>query len=187
MKVLLALVLATSLLLAGCMQKQSGTSYTSGDLIKEEKPVAGMVWSYPKKWDRSHEMPMRVATYVIPSGLEDMESGECGVFFFGPDQGGDVDMNIQRWGAQFEGAAEAIKNTATINGMEVVYVRIAGTFLAPAGPEMESQGKKPGYKLLGAIVKAPNGMVFFKCTAPAMIIEREEAAFLAMIESIEKS
>lgn len=186
MKYFVNAVLFAALVLSGCLKKQETPSKPPADLTKEEAPVAGIFWSYPSNWNRSHDMPMRVATYVVPSGLEDVDPGECGVFHFGRDQGGSVDANIQRWGAQFEGASEAIKNTTIVNGMEVTFARISGTYLSPAGPEMQSQGKKPGYKLLGAIVNAPGGMIFFKFTAPASIIERDEQKFVAMLGSIEK-
>lgn len=185
MKVIAALSVTASFLLLGCGVKQSAP-LVSSDLVKEEISVAGISWSYPMQWDRSHEMPMRVATYVIPSGLEDVNAGECGVFYFGKDQGGDVDANIQRWGSQFEGATEAQKTTSTVNDMQVIFARISGTYLAPGGAQMESQGRKPGYKLLGAIVSAPEGMVFFKFTAPASIIEQHEKEFFSMIESIRR-
>lgn len=185
MRVLAAFIVTASFLLVGCRGKQSPPP-SSSDLVKEETSVAGISWSYPMLWERSHDMPMRVTTYVIPSGLEDVEQGECSVFYFGKDQGGDVDSNIRRWGAQFEGATEAQKITSTVDGMEVVYARIFGTYLAPAGPQMEPQGRKAAYKLLGAIVNAPEGFVFFKFTAPASIVERHEPEFIALIESIRK-
>ncbi len=185
MRVIAGFAMITSLTLFGCGEKQSPPA-GSVELGKEEVSVAGISWSYPARWDRSHEMPMRVATYVIPSGLEDVEPGECSVFYFGKDQGGDVDSNIQRWGSQFEGATEAQKITSSVNGIDVVYARIYGTYLAPSGPLMESKAKKAGYKLLGAIVKAPEGLVFFKFTAPASIVEQNEQAFISLIESIRK-
>jgi hypothetical protein len=185
MRTIAVVSIVASFILFGCEGKQPAPP-ASTDLVKEEKSVAGISWSYPQSWDRSHEMPMRVTTYVIPSGLEDVEPGECSVFYFGKDQGGDVDANIQRWGAQFEGASEAQKTVSSINGLEVVFARISGTYLSPAGPQMETQGKKPGYKLLGAIVSAPEGMVFFKFTAPASIIEKHEQEFYSMIESTQK-
>jgi len=186
MRVITGSIMIVSLVLFGCEEKQAAPP-PPVDLVKEEVFVAGISWSYPMLWDRSHEMPMRVATYVIPSGLEDVEPGECSIFYFGKDQGGDVDSNIQRWGSQFEGATEAQKITSSVNGIDVVYARIYGNYLAPSGPLMESQGRKLGYKLLGAIVSAPEGFVFFKFTAPASIVEQHEHGFISMIESIRKN
>ena len=168
----------------GCSRTQSDAP--AGDLIPEEDPVSGVVWSFPASWTRQHEQPMRVATYVIPPADGDSEAGECAVFYFGPDQGGDVDANIQRWGSQFEGATQAEKTTMEVGGIPVTIARIEGTFLAPGGPMMQSQGSMEGYKLLGAIVEAPGGMVFFKCTGPQKTIESSEPAFLSMVGSLAK-
>lgn len=146
--------------------------------------VAGIKWSLPERWMKQGDRPMRVATYTAPAAAGDTEPGECAVFYFGGGQGGDIDMNIQRWGSQFENAGEAQKTTSQINGMNVTRVEIAGTYLAPGGPMMESQGKKENFRLLGAIVEGPEGTVFFKFTGPANTIGDSEAEFDAMVGSI---
>lgn len=165
--------------LAGCGEKKSSSSVAT-------QTVAGIAWAPPETWTAQHDLPMRIATYVIPWAEGDAEPGECGVFYFGKDQGGDVDLNIERWGAQFMGESIAQKTTTTYNDFNVVIVRIEGAYLAPAGPMQESQGLKTNYKLLGAIVEAPEGRVFFKCTGPAKTIEQAEPAFLEMMNSLEK-
>jgi hypothetical protein len=129
---------------------------------------------------------MRVATYSVPAAEGDAEGGECAVFYFGTGQGGDVNSNIERWGSQFESAAKAVKTTMQVSGMNVTRVQISGTYLAPAGPMMESQGKKENYRLLGAIVEAPEGMVFFKFTGPAKTIAAADTEFDALIGSASK-
>lgn len=176
-----ALLFVGVLGIAGC--SRSGSDQPAGNLTVEE-PVAGVQWSYPETWTRDAGRPMRVVTYTIPAAQGDAEAGECGVFYFGEQQGGDIDGNIQRWGAQFEGATQAEKTTSTVGGLNVTTVRIEGTFLAPAGPMMQSQGKKENYKLLGAIIEAPGGMVFFKCTGPAKTIEEAQPVFLSMVNSV---
>ena len=70
--------------------------------------------------------------------------------------------------------------------MNVWKVQIAGNYLAPAGPMMEATGKKENFRLFGAIVEAPEGKVFFKCTGPAKTIEGASAELDAMIGSIAK-
>ena len=99
---------------------------------------------------------MRVATYAVPAA-KGAEAGECAVFFFGPGQGGGIDDNVARWAKQFEGAPAPKRTTATVGGMRVTRAEVAGTYLAPGGPMMQSTGKRPGYRLLGAIVEAPRG------------------------------
>ena len=72
-------------------------------------------------------------------------------------------------------------------GLRVHRVALAGTYLAPGGPMMQSQGAKPNYRLLGAIVEAPGGLVFFKCTGPAATMTAAEKAFNALIASLTKA
>jgi hypothetical protein len=151
-----------------------------------EGTAAGVKWTVPASWKLETGRPMRVATYAIPAAAG-AEAGECGVFFFGSGQGGGVDENLNRWISQFEGGAPPKKSEKTVTGFKVHLVDVAGTYLAPGGPMMQSQGKKPGYRLLGAIVEAPNGMVFFKCTGPAATISKAQADFDRMIGSLAKS
>jgi hypothetical protein len=129
---------------------------------------------------------MRAATYAIPPAEGDTEQGECAVFYFGNDQGGSVDANIDRWHGQFEGAGAPSRSTKDIGGMPVTFVAIAGAYLAPSGPMMMSSGKKENYRLMGAIVSGPQGSVFFKCTGPAKTIAAAQAEFDAMIGSMTK-
>jgi hypothetical protein len=51
---------------------------------------------------------------------------------------------------------------------------------------MSPTGKKAGYRLLGAIVEAPAGNVFFKLTGPAATIAAAQADFDALVASIRK-
>ena len=95
-------------------------------------------------------------------------------------------MNIDRWIGQFEVAGTPGRSTKDVSGLKVTLVQIAGAYLAPSGPMMESQGKKENFRLLGAIVEGPQGSVFFKYTGPAKTIGASEAEFNAMVESLEK-
>ena len=51
---------------------------------------------------------------------------------------------------------------------------------------MESQGSFDNYRLLGAIVDAPEGAVFFKLTGPSATVAAAEKDFDSMISSIQK-
>ncbi len=176
-----------ALALCGCGGKSGESKGSDGEeLVREAKPAGGIVWSYPSAWTKEHDLPMRIATYVIPSYMEDIDPAECAVFYFGKDQGGTVDENINRWGSQFEGVGEATKTPMEAGGMHITVVRISGTYLAPGGPQMQSQGQRPNYKLLGAIVEGPEGLVFFKLTGPASLIEKSDADFHKLMESVRK-
>ena len=144
----------------------------------------GVTWTVPPRWTAQGGRPMRFATYSVPAVKGDAEGGECAVFYFGPNQGGGVEANIDRWVGQFEGADTPVRSTQTVHGLAVSRVKLHGTYLAPGGPNMESQGKKPAYLLLGAIVGGPKGAVFFKLTGPAKTIEHAAPEFDHLIASL---
>jgi len=152
-----------------------------------EGAAAGIQWIAPASWKLLPARPMRVATYEIPAA-PGAESGECGVFHFGQGQGGSVEDNLARWAGQFEAVAPPKKEDRTIHGLRIHMMDVSGAYLASGGPMMQSQGKKkPGYRLLGAIVEAPRGLVFFKCTGPAATIGKAQTEFQSLVESLAKS
>jgi len=148
--------------------------------------VAGVAWSLPRRWVVSPPRQMRVATYAVPAVEGGAEPAECGVFYFGNDQGGSVDANIDRWVKQFETNNTPVRASRVVGGLNVELVQVAGTYLAPGGPMMQSLGKKENFKLLGAIVKAPEGSVFFKLIGPANTVASVEGDFNALISSLKK-
>jgi hypothetical protein len=185
--VMMVLAVGVLILVPGCSKK--GASKSGNVAVTQEVPentAAGLTWSYPSRWTKGAPRAMRVVTYVVPAAQGDPESGECVVFFFGGGAGGDVDMNIQRWSQQFDGAPAASRADEVVNGVKIVKVVITGSYLAPAGPMMESQGKKDNYRLFGVIAEAPEGKVFFKFTGPAKTVEGAGGEFDALIASIAK-
>jgi hypothetical protein len=149
-----------------------------------DPPTAGGIqWKVPPSWTAERGSTMRVATYKVPGGKADA-AGECAVFFFGPGKGGSVDANLERWSRQFEGSPKPETAVRRVNGLPVTVARLAGTYLAPGGAAMQSQGKRAGYRLLGAIVEAPEGLVFFKLTGPAATITGAERGFEALVASL---
>jgi hypothetical protein len=143
----------------------------------------GLAWTLPTRWKTGGDRPMRFATYIIPKASGDKDDAECAVFYFGPQQGGTVDANISRWIDQFESIDSPQRSARQVAGMQVSVVKVNGTFLAPSGPKMESQGKKTGYSLLGAIAEGPQGMVFFKLTGPKKTVHAAEPEFDALLAS----
>ncbi len=153
--------------------------------------AAGVGWTVPARWEAQPPRMMRVATYLIPMAEGDDEPGECAVFFFGQGQGGSIDLNLQRWRDQFEtesgGTPTPAQRKSTINGLSVTTVSLAGTYLASMGPMFQSGAvKKPGYKMLGAIVEAPEGNVFVKLTGPEKSVLGAEGEFQDLLNSLRK-
>ena len=148
-----------------------------------------LTWTAPAAWTvETPSSSMRRAQYRIqgPAG-----PAECAVFYFGPGQGGDARANATRWGSQFQGpdgksAAAAIKTREIkVGAIPVLLVEVSGTYVGgmgggPAGPA------RPDYMLLGAIAQGPDANWFFRATGPRATLERERAAFDAMIRSIKR-
>jgi hypothetical protein len=146
---------------------------------------AGIHWTAPAAWKADADRPMRLATYTVAPG------GECGVYFFGPGQGGSVDANLDRWIGQFQQASgkpskDAAKiSKRTVHGWLVTTVDVSGAYTGMGGPMMKSNGPAlPGYRLLGAIVEGPQGSIFFKFTGPAQTLAANQAAFDKMLASL---
>ncbi len=153
--------------------------------------AAGVAWTVPPRWEVQPPRTMRVATYLIPKAEGDDEPGECAVFFFGRGQGGSVDLNLQRWRDQFEtesgGPPSPAERKSTINDLTVTTVSLAGIYLASMGPMFQSGAvKKPGYKMLGAIIEAPEGNVFLKLTGPEKTVLSAEGEFQDFLNSLRK-
>ena len=147
--------------------------------------AGGIEWKVPARWAAGASSAMRVATYTVPAA-KSADKAECAVFFFGPGQGGSVDANVERWSRQFEGTPKAERTAAAVAGLRVTRVQLAGTYLAPGGPMMQSTGKRPGSRLLGAIVEAAEGNVFFKLTGPAASVAAAQADFDGLVGSIRR-
>jgi len=148
--------------------------------------AGGARWSVPARWKEKPERPMRVATYAVPAAAGAAEA-ECGVFYFGKGQGGSVEENLSRWAKQFDGGQPPRNETKTVGGLRVHLTDVSGTYLAAGGPMMQTQEKKPGYRLLGAIVETPEGLVFFKLTGPAATVAAARADFDALVRSLTKA
>jgi hypothetical protein len=185
--VLFAATVAALVVLTGCQSKKSDASGDGADLLGTATgTVAGVKWTVPKRWTLQPDRPMRVATYTIPAAEGDQEPAECAVSFFGSGQGGPVEMNIDRWKGQFEKPEEIAKSSSEVKGIPVSTVELAGAFLSPGGPMMQSTGKKENARLLGAIITAPEGMVFFKLIGPSKTVEAGRKDFQAMVNSLSK-
>ncbi len=176
---------AAAALVAGCSKKTAESKNQSQ--LRAVDTAAGVHWTVPERWSAGSKQPMRVATYVLPSPKEGIESGECAVFFFGGGQGGTVQDNLSRWISQFKAGGDHQFSTKEVNGLKLTTVQIKGTYLAPSGPMMASSGEKPDYRLLGAIVEAPQGLVFIKVVGPSSTVDSSEAGFNQLIASLAKN
>ncbi len=176
------------LILFACAKKEEKSSPAPGESTSMGSG-GGLVWDVPADWESGPMKSMRLATYIINAAEGDADSAECAVFYFGATSGGGVDANIQRWASQFkqpddsDSMEKAIIATKESGGLTITSIDLTGTYLVPS-PMMQVAGQKSGYRLLGAIVEGPQGMVFFKFTGPENTIAASEQAFGNMLSSL---
>jgi hypothetical protein len=131
---------------------------------------------------------MRAAEYFVPRAGADKEDGECSVITFGPDKGGSVDDNVERWAKQLGAAPAAVERTTrTVHGMKVTRVEVAGVYTPMALPSIPAGPPRPGYRLVGDIVEAPSGLWFFKLTAPDATAKAAGKSLDRLIDSLRPS
>lgn len=146
---------------------------------------AGVRWTMPTSWKAEAQRPMRLATYTVTP------DAECGVYYFGQGQGGSVEANLDRWIGQFlqadgkpsKAAAKIAKRT--VHGFSVTTVDVSGSYTGMGGPTAQPGPAASGYRLLGAIVGAPQGSIFFKFVGPAKTVAANQMAFDKMLASLE--
>ena len=177
-------------MLAACKKKEGeGTGDaqkmppTMGQQMATGVQPCGISWTTPSHWTVMPPKTMRIASYGIPAPTGDGEMGECGVFYFGGGQGGTGQDNINRWIGQFDQGGKHAISSKEVNGMKVSIIQIDGAYLSPSGPMMQSQGKKEHFRLLGAIIEGPRGLVFFKCTGPLNTMTAAQSDFDALVSS----
>ena len=152
--------------------------------------VAGLSWSVPGGWTPQAQRPMRVATYHTPPAHGDTDPGEVAVFYFGPQEGGTVEANVNRWFGQFDQddgrptSEVAERETIEVDTMRVTLVRASGTYNAAAGPMAPRADLRPDYRLIGAIAEGPEGAVFFKFTGPDRTVLEQAANFDLLVGSL---
>ena len=160
-----------------------GASLVATAAPAQKGTAGGYAWEVPARWTEQPARSMRVATYTVPAAAGP-EAGECAVFYFASGDGGSVDANIERWSKQFEGTPKPERSARTARGTPVTTVKIAGAYLAPGGPMMQSQGKRPGYLLVGAIAQTSQGNLFFKVTGPAATVTAAAAEWETLLSSL---
>jgi hypothetical protein len=159
----------------------AGTAAASAPAGKLE--VAGLLYTPPEGWVAERPSnPMRLAQFRLPHAEGDARDAELTV----SSAGGSVEDNIKRWRDEFEGSPPAAVEEKKVSGIDVVTVSIEGTFLYKERPFAPGPGTpRPGYKVLAAIVQAPEAQVFFKAWGPKATMEKWQASFGELIASLQ--
>jgi hypothetical protein len=143
----------------------------------------------PADWvAKPPQSPIIEYEYSIPAVKGDSNDGRLTVMA----AGGGVDANIERWYGQFtqpDGGStrdRAKIKKFSVAGEDVHLVDLSGTYKdqrGPAAPAVE----RPKYRMLAAIIATKNaGNYFIKLYGPERTVTEQEAAFVKMVEGLEK-
>jgi hypothetical protein len=153
-----------------------------GGAEKRDGTSGPIRWEAPEGWKAIKPASnMRYAEYVIPGESTPLS---LTIFYFGPEGGGSVQQNIDRWTGQFDtsaGGSEAEVARREVNGMTVHTVDVAGTY--DAGAAMGGGAPKESQRMLGAIVEAPTGNYFIKLVGPQEAVSQHTEEFESFISS----
>lgn len=165
----------------------SGTGATIELKAGQRQSLGGLSVVMPAGWKATAPTSsMRTAEYLLPG--EGGGDASLVVFYFGPDQGGSVEANIDRWYGQFtQPDGKSTKERSRrwgkpVGGVEATLVDITGTYTG-GGMGGGSPAAQSGYRMLGAIVVAPRGPFFFKLVGPAATVARWTASFEEYVDS----
>lgn len=166
--------------LASCAQEQKEAP--ANPATRTTMPE-GISWQVPAGWvQETPTSAMRKAQYTLPKVDDDGEDASVVIFYF-QGQGGAVEANIQRWYTQIvqpDGSATADKATRreqTVNGLSQTIVDVTGTYLFSARPMAGEKTRKPGFRMMAAVVQASSGPWFVKCVGPQKTVAKWEPSF----------
>jgi hypothetical protein len=160
---------------------QSGSPST-GEL--HFKAADGWVREQPKS-------AMRVAQYQLPKTEGDPEDAQLVIYFFGAQQGGAVQANIDRWISQIhqpdgsDSKAGAKTETSTVNGLKVTSVDVTGTYTAEMSPGSSEKRNDPNYRLRAAVIETPKGNYFLKLVGPVKTMDHWDQSVAGFVKSFE--
>ncbi len=155
---------------------------TSGDL--RYKIPDGWVAAQPSS-------KMRVAQFKLPKADGDNEDGELVLYYFGTNQGGTAEANIDRWISQIQQADgssskdKAKTEALTANGLKITTVDVSGKYTAEMAPGSGKFYDNANYRLRAAVIETAKGNYFLKLVGPAKTVGRWEQSFTDYLKSLE--
>ncbi len=190
---LLRSIAVTNLMIAMLSLGVKALPLVSGQHAATQSVAAGELrYKAAEGWVIEHPTSsMRVAQYKLPKAAGDSEDASLVLYYFGSDQGGSVQDNIDRWVGQIEkpdGSSSSDKaktERLTVNGLRVTTIDVTGTYTAEMSPGSGTRHNKPNYRLRAAVVETPKGSYFAKLVGPEKTVNRWDRAFVDYVKSFE--
>src|SRR5262245_27244537 len=143
--------------------------------------LASLKFDVPAGWKTLPvSSSMRVSDFSLAKVPGDSEDATTTIFFFGAQQGGGVQANMDRWIGQLaqpDGRPSkdvAKTSTLTSHGLKVSIVDVSGTYVAETAPGSGQNLNKPGFRQLASVVETPGGNYYVNhargCTNVALML-----------------
>ena len=145
-----------------------------------EVEVRDIKLKVPEGWKEKQVSGFRAAQFDIPAAEGDKEGGELVVFHFGPNGGGGVQANIDRWTKQFDSDERKLKiSDGESTQGKYTLVELSGTWNKSIGPPIAMKTvKMPGARFLGVILHSEKGGDFFiRLTGPDKTVAANAKVF----------
>ena len=191
-KISAGVLLAISLTSWACSRANSVASAPSSGTNVPGQTSGDLHYKVPDGWVTGQpSSKMRVAQFKLPKADGDNEDGELVLYYFGANQGGTPEANIDRWTSMMQQADgspskdKAKTESLTINGLKVSTVDVTGKYTAEMAPGSGKFYDNADYRLRGAVIETAKGNYFLKLVGPAKTVGRWEQSFTDYLKSLE--
>jgi hypothetical protein len=154
-------------------------------------PQARLRFDAPAGWvSKTPSSTMRVADFVLPKAAGDAEDATATIYFFGAQQGGGVQANMDRWidqMAQPDGKPSktvAKASAMTSHGLKISIVDVSGTYVAETAPGSGQNLNKPGFRQIAAVIETAGGNYYVKLTGPAKTVAKWEPSYMDLLKTL---
>ncbi len=201
-------LLLVTLVLAGCSQDNEKTTkqpiptptvtdatpvHATTSTQPSAKTIAGVTFTPAPSWTDLGPAGMRRAQFREAPISGDTAPAEVNVFYFGPQSGGGIEANLQRWIGQMilpdgtDPQQAAQRDKFTTDGMAGHIISLNGSYKSGGGRPMGGGGQiMENYRLVGVVIEGPLGSLFFKLTGPLASAQAMEGELLTMVKAAHK-
>ena len=183
-KLLILFVVLTIIGWAGVVISRSSDSI--------DQTPAELRFKAPPEWVvEKPSSSMRLAQYKLPKVDGDAEDASLVLYFFGTNQGGSVQANVERWISQMEqpdgssSAKKAKQESLTVNQLKIATIDLTGTYIAETAPGSSVRHNNPDFRLRAAVIETPKGPHYVKLVGPSKTVSHWDKAFNAYLQSFE--
>ena len=162
------------------IQKNTTHESPSNQITETEAPAVNLIT--PKNWK---ETPPTLSFFLKMWELP--EGGIANISWLGTNTK-IIQMNLDRWIGQWEVESGSPKDEAQIWALEdcqweTTIATLQGTLTATNA--IGGGDPRKDWMLIAAIIKAPQGPIYFKMMAPKSLAQKQQAEVLEMIRNIQ--